>query len=75
MKSIVVLILIITLFSCNNEKEFVPRSIVSIEFETLIKDSLLNIRAIELLDDGNLSFATNNGVYGLYDPSKKIWQT
>lgn len=52
-----------------------PRTMASVEIETILQDSLLSIRAIELLNDGSLAFAANYGVYGLYNENKKIWQT
>ena len=62
------------LISCEEKQSFIPRDFNSIEMETILEDSLLSIRAIDILDDESLSFAANNGTYGLYNPSKKSWQ-
>jgi photosystem II stability/assembly factor-like uncharacterized protein len=69
-------ILIVTLFlaSCKKEKVFIPRNISSIEIETLYSDSLLSVRAIEILNDKSLAFAANNGVFGLFNSKTKLWQ-
>ncbi|MDO7170662.1 WD40/YVTN/BNR-like repeat-containing protein [Mariniflexile sp. AS56] len=63
------------LVSCGKKEEFKPRHIVNVEIETLLQDSLLSIRALELLNDGSLAFAANNGAFGLYNPLKDSWVT
>tara|TARA_R110002049_G_scaffold71370_1_gene183858 strand:- start:12301 stop:13344 length:1044 start_codon:yes stop_codon:yes gene_type:complete len=75
MKPFAILLSIIIFFSCKNQDESVPRKISKVEIETLLEDSLLSIRAIEILNDGNLAFAASKGVYGMYDQRKKMWQT
>ncbi len=60
--------------SCKDEATFIPRDFNTVEIETILEDSLLSIRAIDILNDGSLTFAANNGAYGLYDPKKKSWQ-
>lgn len=67
MKHSVFVLVLLVLFSCQDEKEFVPRDINSVKIETVMQDSLLSIRAIQLLNDGNLAFAGNNNTYGLYN--------
>ncbi|MFL0353624.1 oxidoreductase [Xanthomarina sp. GH4-25] len=62
------------LISCKENEVFIPRDFKSIEIESILKDSLLSIRAIDILDDGSLAFAANNGTYGLYNPKKANWQ-
>lgn len=62
------------LVSCEEKEAVIPRSIHSIEIETILEDSLLSIRAIDILNDESLAFAANNGAYGLYNPKKKGWQ-
>ena len=43
-----ILIVVSFLFSCEKKEEsFNPRSFSSVEIETLMKDSLLNVRALE----------------------------
>lgn len=61
------------LLSCGERKTFVPRNITDVKIETLLQDSLLSIRAIEILDDNSLAFAANNGAFGLYNPLKSSW--
>ena len=69
------LVFVMCLFSCGNKVTFKSRDIGNVEIETLFQDSLLSIRAIEILNDGNLAFAANNGTFGLYDPVNSRWST
>jgi len=62
------------LISCEEKETFIPRNFDSIEIENILEDSLLSIRAIDILNDKSLAFAANNGAYGLYNPNKKSWQ-
>jgi len=62
------------LVSCDEKETFISRNFDSIEIENILEDSLLSIRAIDILNDKSLAFAANNGTYGLYNPSKKSWQ-
>lgn len=60
------------LFSCGNEPKLkVPKTISEVNIETIVNDSLLNFRAIEILDDGNLAFAGSRNAYGLYNVKDK----
>ncbi|WP_179352518.1 WD40/YVTN/BNR-like repeat-containing protein [Winogradskyella vidalii] len=52
--------LFIALVSCNSEKSIQPRNFSKIEIETLLQDSLLNVRAIEI-NEGRVVVATSNG--------------
>jgi len=70
-----IIVLILITFSCENRKVLKSRNISNLEIETIYTDSLLSIRAIELLDDGSLAFAANNGTFGLYNPKKESWVT
>ncbi len=70
-----VLILILSFISCKKKETFIPRQFSSVEIETLYSDTLLSIRAIEILNDKSLAFAANNGVFGLYNPQKDSWVT
>src|SRR5690606_23092641 len=72
---ICLLAIIILLFSCGKKDTFEPRNFNAVDVETIFYDSILNIRAIDILDDGSLAFAANEGVFGLYDPRKDVWQT
>jgi photosystem II stability/assembly factor-like uncharacterized protein len=67
--------IVMILFSCGKKETFIPRNISKVEIETLLKDSLLSIRAIEILNDKSLAFAANNGVFGLYNSKTELWQT
>jgi photosystem II stability/assembly factor-like uncharacterized protein len=66
---------LVFLFSCEKKVSFIPRDFNKVEVETILEDSLLSIRAIEILNDKSLAFAANNGVFGLYNPKSKLWQT
>lgn len=68
-------ICLLFLFSCGKKETFTPRNFSTIEVETMYSDSLLSIRAIDILNDGSLAFAANEGVFGLYNPKKNMWQT
>jgi photosystem II stability/assembly factor-like uncharacterized protein len=65
----------ILLSSCGKKETFVPRNFNSVEIETIFYDSILNIHAIDILNDGSLAFAANEGVFGLYNSYKDMWQT
>ena len=74
MKSIISVVLIsLALFSCAKKETFVPRNFSSVEINDMYSDSLLSIRAIDILDDKSLAFAANNGAFGLYNPLKDGW--
>lgn len=74
MKRLVFVLVLVVFFSCEKkETKFVPRHINSVEVETILEDSLLSIRAIDILNDGNLAFAANNNAFGLYNPLKNTW--
>lgn len=75
MKHFSFLVCIIFLFSCGNKETFKPRNFTKVEIETLLQDSLLSIRAIDILNDGSLAFAANNGAFGLFNPLKDKWIT
>ncbi len=70
-------LIIILTFSCKMEERFFPaniskakikRTISKVEIETLMKDSLLNVRALEVNEIGEVAFATSKGAVGiLYD--------
>lgn len=75
MRVLVFLFSIVVFHSCKNENERVVKSFSSVEIEDIYKDSTLSIRAIELLKDNSLAFATNNGVFGLYKPKSNSWMT
>ena len=65
----------ILLFSCGKKETINPRDISKVEIEIIYQDSLLSIRAIDILNDGSLAFAANDGVFGLFNPLKNSWNT
>ncbi|WP_445956431.1 WD40/YVTN/BNR-like repeat-containing protein [Yeosuana sp.] len=72
---ILILVSISLLFSCRKKETFIPRIFSSVEISNIYSDSLLSIRAIEILNDGSLAFAANHGAFGLYNPIKESWVT
>lgn len=73
--SILFIVCAFLLFSCGKKETINPREISKVEIEIIYQDTLLSIRAIDILNDGSLAFAANDGVFGLYNPIKKIWNT
>lgn len=67
------LILLVLLNSCKQESTFKPHEFSKVEIKTILKDSTLSIRAIELLDNYSLAFAANKNIYGLYSVDKNDW--
>lgn len=67
------LVLVLTLASCVKKQTENPIVFNNITIETLLKDSLLSIRAIDVLDKNSLSFAANKNTYGLYDAKTGKW--
>ena len=65
--------MILLIVSCKKEDIFTPRDFNTVEIDTILEDSLLSIRAIDILKDGSLAFAANNGAFGLYNPNKRSW--
>lgn len=67
---------IFLMVSCKKETEKpVAIEFSSVTVETIFQDSLLSIRAIELLADKSLAFAANNGTFGLYNVKDNTWMT
>ncbi|TGV02690.1 WD40/YVTN/BNR-like repeat-containing protein [Flavivirga rizhaonensis] len=60
---------ILVLLSCKSKETFKPRNISKVEVETLVKDSLLNVRALEVVK-GNVLFGTSKGEIYVYTPSE-----
>ena len=71
MRLIGYLLVVFVLVSCNEEKQFVPRSFSEVEIAMILEDSTLSVRAIEILKDSNLAFAGNNNAYGIYNVQTK----
>ncbi|WP_339917722.1 oxidoreductase [Yeosuana marina] len=73
MKTRLFLLLLAFYFGCKQAVTITPRNFTSVEIKPLYTDSLLSIRAIDILDDKSLAFAANNGAFGLYNPMKDSW--
>ena len=73
MKQLLIVALALILFSCNKQPEFVPRDFSKVEMNTILEDSTLSIRAIDILNDGSLAFAANNNTYGLLNAGTTNW--
>ena len=74
MKSLLALLLLSFLFiSCKNEESPKTRSFSEIETTTILEDSTLSIRAIEILDNQSIAFAANKNTYGLYNVTSDAW--
>ena len=64
MKIRVILFFVLSFLSCKNEKEtLTERTISSVEIDTIMKDSTLNGRAIEIIRDTVVVISTNNNVF------------
>ena len=58
---------VLCIVSCKTKDEFVPRDFSKVEIETILQDSLLNVRAIEILKDvEGCFFATSEGEFGTF---------
>lgn len=74
---LLIIVLINVLISCKIEEKFLPKTfsedkiervISKVEIETLIEDSLLDVRALELISEyKGISFLTSNGKSGMID--------
>ncbi|NNE33137.1 MAG: oxidoreductase [Winogradskyella sp.] len=64
MRNLISIFLFISIVSCNSEDAKKPRHFSKVEIETLLQDSLLNIRALEIDNQGNFGFATSKGEIG-----------
>ncbi|MFV0540916.1 MAG: oxidoreductase [Aestuariibaculum sp.] len=73
-KQYFIILLSVILFSCGKNDRITQVAFNKIEMETILQDSILSIRAIEILNDNSLAFAANNGAFGLYNPKTKVWQ-
>lgn len=60
--------------SCEKDHKFKTKIFKEVVITTILKDSLLSIRAIDVLQDGNLVFAANNGRFGMYNIQNDSWQ-
>jgi len=58
------LLFFVCLISSQSRQEEKSRVITKVEIETILQDSLLNIRALELNKPSNFTFAASNGLIG-----------
>ena len=66
MKQILLIILSSIILSCGKKETFNPRTISKVEINTLFEDSLLNVRAIDIINNHDaLFFATSRGEFGV----------
>ena len=73
----VVLLSLLALMSCGEksaEKNQKSGPVTRITVEPIYSDSV-SIRTLDILDDGSVAFAGNNGKYGLYNAQTKKWNT
>lgn len=73
MRKLILLFVAVLCISCQTEKEIKMRDFSKIELNTILEDSTLSIRAIEILDKESLAFAANNNTYGLYNSVADKW--
>ncbi len=73
MNKVILLFVFALICSCKTKEEISPRYITNIEFEDVLNDSLLSIRAIDVLNDGSLAFAANKGTFGMRNASDNTW--
>lgn len=73
MKKLTLILIAIAYLSCKNENKDKKREYSKIEFKTILEDSTLSIRAIEILDQESLAFAANKSTYGLYNNDMDKW--
>lgn len=74
MKKILLLVALTLIISCKTEKNKIEdRDFRTVKIESVLNDSLLSIRAIEILDDDNLAFAANGNSYGMMNSETHEW--
>ncbi|WP_299779864.1 oxidoreductase [uncultured Formosa sp.] len=74
MRLIASLLLIVLISSCKQDVQKTVKTYNSVNVQDIYNDSI-SVRAIELMGDGTLTFAANQGAYGLYFPKKEQWAT
>lgn len=61
------------LFSCNKEQQKITKTITNVEIETMLQDSILNVRALEIVEETKgCFFLTSNGLSGAVVKELKI---
>ncbi|MGF1556039.1 WD40/YVTN/BNR-like repeat-containing protein [Paucihalobacter sp.] len=74
MRLLLIFLLGITILSCKKDKTTDFKIFTEVTITPILTDSLLSVRAIDILDDGNLVFAANNGRFGMYNAANEQWQ-
>ncbi len=74
MRLLLIFLLLIATLSCKTDKTTHLRIYSGVTITPILTDSLLSVRAIDILDDGNLVFAANNGKFGMYNVTSEQWQ-
>ncbi|WP_411767054.1 WD40/YVTN/BNR-like repeat-containing protein [Winogradskyella sp. A3E31] len=64
MRFIILVLLFVGFISCKSENPTEKKSFSEVEIQVLLQDSLLNVRALEIDNQGNFGFATSNGEIG-----------
>lgn len=64
MRYLVFVLMLFAVFSCKRNIEKDVRTISTVEIEHLLQDSLLNVRALEIVGEDDFGFATSNGEIG-----------
>lgn len=67
MRFIFVCLLLIGLYACRSKHlaQSVEKNVSKVEIETLVEDSLLNVRAIQLIDSVGVTYLTSRGELGV----------
>ncbi len=71
MRIVYCFLFVLCIVSCKTKDEFVPRDFSKVEIETILEDSLLNVRALEI-EKGEVLVATSNGEIYVYTPSEDL---
>lgn len=71
MRITIVLLVFISLSSCKKDKSLLIRDFKMVKIETVLQDSLLNVRALEIVK-GEVLVATSKGKIYVYTPSEDL---
>lgn len=73
MKYICLALIALSFFACDSNTASSKKAITAVEIKTILSDSTLSIRALEILDKKSVAFAGNNSTYGLFDSEAEKW--
>ncbi|WP_417199409.1 WD40/YVTN/BNR-like repeat-containing protein [Bizionia sp.] len=73
MKNLFLVLIVLTIVACKSDSKKYALPISSVEIETILEDSTLSIRALQILDSKSLAFGANNNTYGLCDMESNKW--